>query len=130
MLDAWIPPPQQGSNKTSFPPAAVTDKIGVSPQIQTQQGRDCGSRGHRRSGGHDIRDDPGDPTTKEREDYNAAHIPFRSWCSICVKAAHRKRRGKERSCKDAIAFDHKTLAKRTMKMTRQQSLCTKTNTPK
>ena len=34
MLDAWIPPPQQGSNKTMFSPAAVTNKIGVSPQYR------------------------------------------------------------------------------------------------
>ena len=26
--------------------------------------------------------DPGDPTTKEREDHNATHIPFRSWCPV------------------------------------------------
>ena len=42
--------------------------------------------------------DPGDPTKKEREDHNATHIPFRSWCPICVKAkgreeAHRNARG-------------------------------------
>ena len=47
--------------------------------------------------------DPGDPTTNEREDRNATHIPFRSWCPICVKEkgreeAHRNERGKERSC--------------------------------
>ena len=53
--------------------------------------------------------DPADPTTKEREDHNATHIPFRSWCPIYVKAkgieqAHRNGRGKERSCKATIAF--------------------------
>ena len=58
--------------------------------------------------------DPGDPPTKEREDHNATHIPFRSWCPICVKAkgreeAHRNGRGKERSCKATISFDYKTF---------------------
>ena len=58
--------------------------------------------------------DPGDPTTKEREDPNATHIPFRSWCPNCVKAngreeAHRNGRGKERSCKATISFNHKTF---------------------
>ena len=33
-LDAWIPPPQQGSNKTIFAPAAVTNKIGVSSKYR------------------------------------------------------------------------------------------------
>ena len=58
--------------------------------------------------------DPGDPTTKERGDHNATHIPFRSWCPICVKAkgreeAHRYGRGKERICKASISFDYKTF---------------------
>ena len=79
--------------------------------------------------------DPCDPTTKEREDHNATHIPFRSWCPISVKAkgrgeAHRNGRGRERSCKATISFDYKTFAKRTILMTRQQPLCTKTITPK
>ena len=77
--------------------------------------------------------DPGDPTTKEREDHNATHIPFRSWCPICVKAkgreeAHRNGRGKERSCK--FHSITKLWAKRTIVMTRQLPLCTKTITPK
>ena len=58
--------------------------------------------------------DPGDPTKKERDDHNATHIPFRSWCPICVKAkgreeAHRNGRGKERSCKATTLFDYKTF---------------------
>ena len=58
--------------------------------------------------------DPGDPTTKEREDHNATHRPFRSWCPICVNAkgreeAHRKGRGKERSCEATISLDYKTF---------------------
>ena len=48
MLDAWIPPPQQGSNKTKISLAAVTDKIGVSPKRS-------GRRGRRRSRGHGTR---------------------------------------------------------------------------
>ena len=36
--------------------------------------------------------DPGDPTMKEREDHNASHIPFRSWCPIFAKAKEGKRR--------------------------------------
>ena len=38
----------------------------------------------------EVARDPGDPTTKEREDHNATHIPFRSWCPICVKAKGRE----------------------------------------
>ena len=127
-------------------------------QIQPQQGWGCGRGGRQRSRGHGTRGrtarraldkfrptinaplkvarDPGDPTTKEREDHNATHIPFRSWCPICVKAtgreeAHKNGRGKERSCK-ATHFIRlqKLLAKRTIVMTRQQPLCTKTITPK
>ena len=51
--------------------------------------------------------DHGGPTTKEREDLNATHIPFRSWCSVCVGAKGKK--GKERSCKATISFDHNSF---------------------
>ena len=33
-----------------------------------------------------IARDPGDPTAREREDHCVTHIPYRSWCPICVKA--------------------------------------------
>ena len=58
--------------------------------------------------------DPGDLTTNVREDHNATHIPFRSWCRICVKSkgredAHRNRRGEERRCMSTHAFDYRTF---------------------
>ena len=28
--------------------------------------------------------DPGAPTSKEIEEHNATHLPFRSWCPYCV----------------------------------------------
>ena len=34
--------------------------------------------------------DPSDPTPEERERHNKTHTPYRSWCSVCVRA-----RGKE-----------------------------------
>ena len=86
-------------------------------QIQAQQGRGCGRRGRRRSRGHGTRGrtarraldqsrptrntplnvacDPGEPTTKERDDHNATHIPFRSWCPI-LRQSERKGRGAQK----------------------------------
>ena len=79
--------------------------------------------------------DPGDPTMKEREDHNASHTPFRSWCPIFAKAkgreeAHRNGRRKEELSAHKFHSITKLLAKRTTEMTRQQPLCTKTITPK
>jgi len=61
-----------------------------------------------------IARDPGDPTLKEREDHNATHVPYRSWCPVCVKAkgkeeAHRNLKGSEKSCKATISFDYKSF---------------------
>ncbi len=39
-----------------------------------------------------IAHDPGDPTPQEREEHCVTHVPYRSWCPICVKA-----KGKEES---------------------------------
>ena len=30
--------------------------------------------------------DPGNPTEEEREFHMASHLPYRSWCHICVEA--------------------------------------------
>ena len=30
--------------------------------------------------------DPGAPTSEEKEAHNATHLPYRSWCPVCVKA--------------------------------------------
>eukprot|EP00974_Lingulodinium_polyedra_P125558 11195032-Lingulodinium_polyedra.AAC.1 len=61
-----------------------------------------------------IARDPGDPTPQEREEHNATHVPYRSWCPVCVKAkgkeeAHRSSKGQEKSCKATISFDCKTF---------------------
>ena len=29
--------------------------------------------------------DPGEPTPAEREEHERTHVPYRSWCSICVR---------------------------------------------
>ena len=57
-----------------------------------------------------VAHDPGDPTTKEREVQNATHIPFRSWCSICVEAQGREesRRNGRGALKPQL-FDCKTV---------------------
>ena len=61
-----------------------------------------------------IARDPGNPTPQEREVHNATHVPYRSWCPICVKAkgkeeAHRDLKGKEKSVKATISFDYKSF---------------------
>ena len=33
-----------------------------------------------------IARDPGDPTLQEREEHSVTHVPYRSWCPVCVKA--------------------------------------------
>ena len=60
-----------------------------------------------------IARDPGDPSSREREDHCVTHLPYRSWCPICVKAkgkeeAHRKRES-ERSIKATVSFDYKAF---------------------
>ena len=126
-------------------PAAVTNKIGVSPKYRHNRVGAVGEEGVEDQddmapetgppGKPSISSDPdrGDPTTKEREDHNATHIPFCSWCPICVKAKWRRRtemeevkRGVERPQFHSIT---NLLAKRTIVMTRQQPLCTQTITP-
>ena len=89
----------------------MTNKIGVSPKYRHKRVGAVGEEGVEDQedmapetgppGKPSISSDPdrGDPTTKEREDHNATHIPFRSWRPICVKAkgmeeAHRNGRGK------------------------------------
>ena len=33
-----------------------------------------------------VRKDPGEPTKEEINRHNVTHLPYRSWCPICVKA--------------------------------------------
>ena len=129
MLDAWIPLPQQGSNKTSFhwrpaeqdrckPQGAVgeegvEDRKDMAPEAGPPGEPSISSDPHAPL---KVARDPGDRTTKEREDHDATHIPFRSWCPICVKAkgreeAHRIGKGKERSCKAKVSLDYKTFGR-------------------
>ena len=123
-------------------------------QIQTQQGRAVGKEGvedqedmapEARPRGEPttssdpqenapltVARDPGDPRTKEREDHNATHIPFRSWCPICVKAkgrkeAHRNGTEKERGRKATNSFDYKTFGQEDDRD--NKATCTKTITP-
>ena len=51
-----------------------------------------------------IARDPGDPTPAERERHNATHVPYRSWCLVCVKGkgkeeSHRWQKRGDESCK-------------------------------
>ena len=39
--------------------------------------------------------DPALPTQKEREEYEATHLPFRSWCPHCVRGAARDAQSKK-----------------------------------
>ena len=43
----------------------------------------------------EIARDPGDPTPGDREHHNATHIPYRSWCPVCVSRARAKKRATE-----------------------------------
>ena len=61
-----------------------------------------------------IARDPGDPTPGERERHNATHIPYRSWCPVCVKGkgkeeSHRRQKCGDESCKPHLCFDYKTF---------------------
>ena len=61
-----------------------------------------------------IARDPGDPTPGERENHNITHIPYRSWCSICVigrgqEESHFRRKEGEESCKPCMSFDYKSF---------------------
>ena len=148
-FDAWISPPQRGPNK--FSPAAVTNKIGVCAKYRHNRVWALGEEGEdqedmapeagpprepsRSSDPQEkaplkVARDPGDPTTKEREDHNATHVHFRSWCPICVKAKGREDERRKRSCKATISSEYKLFAKRTIVMPTQQPLCTKTITPR
>ena len=58
--------------------------------------------------------DPGNPTTKEREDHMASHLPYRSWCHICVEAKgmedpHYRNRVKEICQVPVIGVDYKSF---------------------
>lgn len=58
--------------------------------------------------------DPGDPTPEEREEHCATHLPYRSWCPVCVKAkgkeeSHRDQSGEEKSTKPTICLDYKAF---------------------
>ena len=61
-----------------------------------------------------IARDPGDPTPAEREHHNVTHIPYRSWCPVCVKCkgkeeSHRAAKSTDASCKARICFDYKSF---------------------
>ena len=123
MLDAWIPPPQQGSNKTGFDwwpcrtgsvQAAEADTTGSG--LREKRASKIKRTWHQRQ----ESGDPSDPTTKEREDHSATHTPFRSWCPLCVKRKEKKSRTEMEEEKRGVVrpqFDSitKLLAKRTHK---------------
>ncbi len=54
--------------------------------------------------------DPRRPTDHEAEEHNLIHIPYRSWCPICVRAKakdldHRKAADEERGLAE-FGFDY------------------------
>ena len=57
--------------------------------------------------------DLGDPTPREREEHCVTHVPYRSWCTICVKAKGKEEAHKKmtecRSNKPTIIFDYKSF---------------------
>ena len=30
--------------------------------------------------------DPGEPSQRERDEHDVTHLPFRSWCRVCLEA--------------------------------------------
>ena len=61
-----------------------------------------------------LKKDPGAPTLEEREQHYATHLPYRSWCPVCVKAAgkedgHFSVKDKEPGEKPIIALDYKSF---------------------
>ena len=53
-----------------------------------------------------LRRAPRGPTQREREEHEATHIPYRSWCRHCVRGRatnHPHRRGRKESDEDVLA---------------------------
>ena len=51
--------------------------------------------------------DPGEPSQRERDEHDVTHLPFRSWCRICLEAKgkekdHRKA-SEERNCRNCVS---------------------------
>ena len=40
---------------------------------------------------------PGEPTSEERKRYGLTHLPYQSWCNVCVRARGRENRHESRS---------------------------------
>ena len=70
---------------------------------------DCRDHEHPEGAPARVLPDPGDPTDAQREDHRACgHIPYRSWCRVCVEGRstgeqHRARTTKRNFC--VFAFD-------------------------
>ena len=45
---------------------------------------------------------PGEPTLAERKQHELAHLPFRDWCSHCVKAKGRHGLAKKQSDRQPV----------------------------
>jgi hypothetical protein len=63
-----------------------------------------------------ISKSPYTPTSEERErHYVAGHLPYRSWCHVCIQAKgkeddHRRQKKKSEGSKPIITMDYKTFA--------------------
>ena len=55
-----------------------------------------------------VRRKPLSPTQREREMYEASHLPFRSWCDSCVAGRARARKHMARHCEpvNRLHFDY------------------------
>ena len=57
---------------------------------------------------------PGAPTHEERERHNASHLPYRSWCDVCVQARgkedpHKTNKATTEEAIPTIVMDYKTF---------------------
>ena len=58
--------------------------------------------------------DPGNPTWEEIERHNCTHMPYRSWCPVCVESKgkedpHYSKKVKGARDKDTVGLDYKSL---------------------
>ena len=61
-----------------------------------------------------IAKDPGAPTAQERDEHFVAHLPYRSWCHVCVKARvreddHKRISDDDKSDKPTVGLDYKSF---------------------
>jgi hypothetical protein len=58
-----------------------------------------------------VAKDPGAPTPEEIAEHDPTHLPYRSWCPVCVEAcgkedAHYSKKGTEEDGRPVVALDY------------------------